>query len=87
MLPAHGPAQVRVSWLGCSSVGKDLVFVMDSEVNVSHQCALVAVKANTLGCTWERRTRMVNTPPVLVRLRFGGLYPVGLSSVIPPLEY
>lgn len=23
MLPATGPAQVRVSWLGCSSVGKD----------------------------------------------------------------
>lgn len=64
MLPGRGPAWVRVSWLGCSSVGKDPGFPMDSELNASQQCALVAVKANhTLGCTWERRTRMVKAPP------------------------
>lgn len=64
MLPVGGAAQVRVSWLGCSSAGKDPGFPVDSEVNASQQCALVAVKANhTLGCTWERWTRTVNTPP------------------------
>lgn len=48
MLPARGPAQVRVSWLGCNSVGKDLGFVVDSELNSNQQCTpyLVAVKAD-----------------------------------------
>lgn len=64
MLTATGPAQVRVSWLGCSSEGKDPGFPVDRELNASQQCSLVAVKAgHALGCTWERRTRTVNTPP------------------------
>lgn len=52
MLPATGPAQVKVIWLGCSSVGKDQGFLVDRELNASQQCSLVAVKAShRLGCT------------------------------------
>lgn len=55
MLPPRGPAQVRVSWLGCSSAGQDLGFPVDSEANASQQCALVAIEANhTPGCTCEK---------------------------------
>lgn len=50
---------------GLQLCGKDPGFPVDRELSASQQCALVAVKANhMLGCTWERRTRTVNTPPV-----------------------
>lgn len=68
-------------------------FLVDSELNVSQQCTLVAVKANRmLGCIQESvvsrtRTAIIRLSSVLVRLHLGGLFPVGLPSIVTPEEY
>lgn len=65
----HPMDQHRLGSAGWAAAlqGKDLGFPVDSELNSSQECSLVAVKVDhVLGCAYQRRTRTVIVPPFCV---------------------
>lgn len=62
-----------VEWLECSSAEKDMEILMESQLSMSQQCGLAAMKANRiLGCIGRStisRPRGAIIPPYLAFIR------------------